>query len=116
MEQKVPKISDNDINRIIKRDYPQSEFTRIESILKMYKSNSEEGKNRIYAAILKLSEGNVELIKNFVEKANYDFRDIIALSEYPNYSRYAFDNNLTEQKRKQLIDDDWFQYENWLNR
>lgn len=116
MEQKVPEISDSDIYRIIRRDYPQSEFSKVVVLLKMYKSKSEEGKKRIYAGILKLSEGKVELIKTFVEKANYDYRDIIALSEYPNYSRFAFDNNLIEQKRKELIDDDWFQFECWFKR
>lgn len=114
MEQKIPKIDDSDIKRIVKRDFSQVEFNEIESILKMYESDSEAGKNRIYASILKLSNGNVEIIKGLVEKANYDYRDIIALSEYPNYSKHAFDNTLSEEKKRQLMDDDWFQYEQWL--
>ena len=87
MEQKIPKISDNDIKRIIKRDFPQSELTEIENILQIYKSKSKEGRNRIYASLLKLSDGNLELLKKLVEKANNDFRDIIAMSEYPNYQK-----------------------------
>jgi hypothetical protein len=116
MEQKIPSISDSDIKRIVQRDLPQLDFAEIESILKMYKSKSEEGRNRIYASILKLSDGNIELIKKFVEKANYDFRDIIALSEYPIYSEHAFDDDLPEQKKNQFINDDWCQYEYWLNK
>jgi hypothetical protein len=84
MEQKIPKISNSDIKRIIEKDFPQFEFSEIESILQMYKSKSEEGRNRIYASILKLSDGNLKLIKKFVEKANYNFRDVISFSEYPN--------------------------------
>jgi hypothetical protein len=55
-------------------------------------------------------------MKKYVENANKDYRDIIALSEYPNYSEYAFDDNLTEEKEKQLITDDWIQYITWLNK
>ena len=116
MEQKIPKISNSDIKRIIKRDFPYLEFNEIEGILQMYKSESKEGRNRIFASILKLSDGQLELVKKFVSKANYDFRDIIALSEYPNYSEYAFDDDLSEQKKQQLINDDWCQFEHWLNK
>jgi len=117
MEQKIPNVSDSDIERIIKRDFPQFEFSVIESILKMYVSTSKKGRNRIYAAILKLSDGNVELMKKHAEKAIDDFRDIIALSEYPNYSGYGFDDdNLSEEKKEQLINDDWMQYEAWLKK
>jgi hypothetical protein len=116
MEQKIPDISDSDIERLIKRDFPRLEFSEIESILKMYGSTSKKGRNRIYAGILKLSDGNIELIKKYVEKAIDDFRDIIALSEYPNYSEHAFDENLPEEKEEQLINGDWMQYEAWLKK
>lgn len=116
MEQKIPKISYGDIKRIINRDFPQSEFAGIESILKEYKSKSEGGRNRVFASILKLSGGNLELVKKFVEKANYDFRDVISMSEYPNYTEHAFDDDLPEIKKKQLINEDWSQYECWLNK
>ena len=116
MEQRIPDISDGDVKRISKRDFPQLELPAIESILKEYKSESKKGRNRIYAAVLKLSNGNIELMKKYIEKANKDFRDVIALSEYPNYSKYAFDNSLNEEKKKQLINEDWIQYETWLNK
>lgn len=115
MEQKIPKIDETVIKRLIKREYPQEESDVIESILKKYKSETEAGQNRIYASLLKLSGRNLEALKKLVEKANYDYRDIIALSEYPNYSKRAFDNTLSEKEKRQLIDSDWFQYEHWLN-
>lgn len=116
MEQKIPSISNDDINRIIKRDFPQLKPSEIEDVLKGYNSESERGKNRVYASILKLSNGNIKLIREYVEKANIDYRDVIALSEYPNYSEYAFEDELPVQKKKQLIDDDWKQYEAWLDK
>jgi hypothetical protein len=116
MEQKSPNIRDKDIQRIVRRDFPQLTFTEVEDMLKMYKSESKKGKNRVYASILKLSDGKIELIKKYVEKANTDYRDVIALSEYPNYLEHAFEDELPVEKKKQLIDDDWKQYEAWLNK
>ena len=116
MEQKIPSITDSDIKRIVRREFPQFDFTEIEDILKMYKSESDRGKNRVYASILKLSNGNIELVKKYVEKANKDYRDVIALAEYPSYSEHAFDDNLPTEKKKQLINDDWKQYEAWINK
>jgi predicted RNA-binding protein len=114
MEQRIPNISDSDIERIIKRDFPRFEIIKIAEILKMYKSESIKGRNRIYASILKLSNGNIEMIKKYVEKANTDYRDVIALSEYPNYSEHAFED-LSVKRKEQLIMEDWTQYEAWLN-
>ncbi|MDA9317121.1 hypothetical protein N9Q58_04315 [Polaribacter sp.] len=115
MEQKIPNIKDAVIKRIVEREFSSVKFTKIEGILKRYQSRNSKGMNRIYAAILKLSNGNIELIKKYVEQANSDYRDIIALAEYPNYSKYDFDENLSKEKEKQLIDSDWKQYEIWLN-
>lgn len=115
MEQKIPSVTNNDIRRIIQREFPQMGSDEIESILSTYKSATDEGSNRVYAAILKLSNGDIELLKTYVQKANHDYRDIIALAEYPNYSACAFEDDLPEEKEEQLINDDWLQYEAWFN-
>lgn len=116
MDQKVPNISDADIKRIIERDFPKTLRKEIESILETYKAESVGGRNRVYASILKLSGGNVELLKNNIEKANKDYRDIIALAEYPSYSEHAFEHNLPSGRKEQFIIDDWTQYEEWLSK
>ena len=115
MEQKIPRIDEIDIKRIVKRDFSQEEREVMESILKGYKSDSEAGKNRMYAAILKLSNGNLGTLKKLVEKANFDYRDIIALAEYPNYSKYAFNDRLSKQEKRKLIEEDWLQYSRWFD-
>lgn len=116
MDQKVPNVSDDDIRRIVKRDFSHLEFSQIESILKMYDSKSQKGRNRIYASILKLAAGNIELIKEYVAKARNDYRDVVALAEYPNYSEYGFEEDLPDDKISQLINDDWIQYQTWFNK
>ena len=114
MEQKIPVVSDSDIKRIIKRDYPNVEGSFVLALLSKYKSESKKGKNRIFASILKLAEGKTELIEKYVEKANEDYRDILALSEYPHYSKYAFEDDLSSEREKELNDKDWEQYQKWF--
>ena len=116
MEQKIPKVSDSDIRRIISRDFRQSKTDTILDILKSYKSQSEKGRNRIYADILKLSKGDIGLLRKYVKDANTDYRDIISASEYPGYSKYSFDYEFSEEEEKQIIDADWKQYQEWFSK
>jgi hypothetical protein len=116
MEQMIPNISDADIKRITKRDFPQFDFAVIASILKVYKSESKQGENRIHASVLKLANGNIETLQEYIVKANSDYRDILALSEYPNYSEIAFEQKLSDDKKEGIIRQDWMQYQAWLNK
>jgi hypothetical protein len=116
MKQPIANVTDEDINRILNRDFPTIEFSIIETLLQSYTSESKSGANRVYAAVLKLSNGDFNLLKSYIEQAKIDYRDVIALSEYPNYSKYAFNNNLTKSEEQQLINDDWIQYQSWLKR
>ena len=114
MKQKIPNIKDCDIGRIIKRDFPNSNANDIRLLLHLYNSESKKGGNRVWASILKLSNGDIDMLKQYIEKANNDFRDVIMLSEYPNYSKHMFGDSLSKKDKNQLIVQDWEQYELWL--
>ena len=116
MEQKIPNIEYCDIERIIKRDYCHSNINEVRSLLCLYNSESEKGKNRVYASVLKLANGDIDMLKQYIHRACEDFRDIIALSEYPNYSEFIFDDSLSKKEKKRLILKDWEQYKLWFNR
>lgn len=116
MEQIIPNINDDDIKRIVSRDFPLAEFSEIEGILEEYKSESKKGRNRVYASIVKLSNGNIDSLKDYVEKAKRDYRDILSLSEFPNYSEIAFDDELSELRKEEIIKKDWKQYQDWLTK
>lgn len=113
---KIPKVKQSDIIRIIIRDFSIDNLENVFEILKGYDSKNENGKNRVYAAILKLSDGNLNTLRENVDKANKDYRDVISLSEYPNYWKCAFDVSITSKEEKKLISDDWKQYQDWFNR
>jgi hypothetical protein len=114
MEQNIPIINDADIKRIIERDFSRSQLAEIRKTLSQYKSENETGRNRVYAGILKLAKSDIVLLGLYTKKANNDFRDVISLAEYPNYSKHAFDD-LSENEIAKLISDDWKQYQSWLN-
>lgn len=116
MNQKIHNINITDIKRLIKREFPNKPISEIETILKQYVSESQTGRNRVYASILKLSNGNIDKLIKGVEQANKDFRDIISIAEFPNYSENAFTNNLSNEKEKQLIEKDWKQFKAWLDK
>jgi uncharacterized protein YqfB (UPF0267 family) len=115
MTEKIPEIKDIDIKRIILRDFSESHFKSVLDILSLYKSGSDKGMNRIYAAILKLSNGNIDLLKTNVAIANVDYRDVISLAEYPNSFEVMFDD-LSDEANDKLTEEDWTQYQEWLMR
>jgi predicted transcriptional regulator len=116
MEKKIPKVSDSDIERIIERDYKDYGSEYVLKILNKYKTSTEAGKNRIFADILKLANGKIELIQGLIERANLDYRDVISEAEYPNYLKYAFTDDLSEEDEEKIINMDWQQYVDWFER
>ncbi|WP_276133856.1 hypothetical protein [Polluticoccus soli] len=115
MEDKIPNITDADIERIVRRDFSQVAFADVIGTLKKYESETEQGRNRVWASILKLAGGDIELLRLYVEKACYDYRDVIAAAEYPKYTPHAF-GDLLDGKAAPLMDKDWKQYQSWLNK
>jgi len=112
----IPVVEYDDIQRIIKRDFPNKDLNLVEDILEMYRTENDKGRNRVFASILKLSNGDTKLAKTYVQKANYDYRDVIAKAEYPNYSAHAFDEDLPVELKQKLIESDWMQYQAWFNK
>jgi hypothetical protein len=115
MEQPIPDITENEVLGIIKREFPDCDIDTVRTMLNRYNFNSIKGRNRVWIAILKLSKGDFNLLQFYVEKANADFRDLLAKAEYPNYSKPFLDDNLTVEEKKKLVEEDWEQYQAWLN-
>jgi len=114
MSQRVPDISNDDLHRLIKRDFPESAVTHVLETLARYSGDSTKGRNRVHAAILKLSNGEVERIHEYIMVALNDYRDVIRQAEYPNYSEYAF-AELDTNEKEGLIAADHEQYDQWFN-
>jgi len=114
MKQKTANVTDSDIERIILRDFARSDLKTVKIILSNYKTEGAKERNRVYASALKLSAGDIDLLEKYVHRANVDYRDLIALSEYPNYTERMLDDDFSGKRKAKLIDDDWRQYQEWL--
>jgi hypothetical protein len=109
------KSSFNEIKKIIERDFNKENLQEILLLLDRYKGDTEKGKYRVWAAIIKLSNGNVKKMKENIEIAIVDYRDVIAYAEYPEYSeKIGFNSKKYNSKFiNEIIKRDWKQYKKW---
>jgi hypothetical protein len=113
-EQPIAKISPELLARLIEREFPNTAVLVTEK-LKLVKSDSEQGRRRISAAILRLASGDFEKLDSLIHKANYDFRDIISAAEYPRNAIHGFARQ-TYRKEKSQYQADWKDYTTWLDK
>ena len=118
MKEYIPHISNKDINRLILREFDSKLKDQVYKILNKYISDSESGRNRVWAAIIKLSVSSISELEKNTEKAIIDFRDVIAYAEYPGLSDESL--NYFELKdgkiKKEIIKSDKKQYLKWLDK
>ena len=114
MEQPIPKITETILERIIERDFSENSAA-VKIKLKQIESDSETGKNRISAAILKLANGNLKEVEKYIAVSKVDFRDVISQAEYPRCSELGFEAMETPGIEKIYLED-WQEYTEWLNK
>ena len=80
--------------------FPQSSRTRVLEVLDTYGVESyERERERVQLAILKLSEGNEEKLREFVAVAKRDYRDVLFWAENPKEARLDTLENANESKK-----------------
>jgi hypothetical protein len=80
--------SRNEVVAVVQRNFPESAHARVLELLDNYGVESyERERERVQLAILKLSEGNEEKLREFVAVAKRDYRDVLFWAEYPEESR-----------------------------
>jgi hypothetical protein len=110
----VARISDNKIDRLLLREFGSHASEVKEKFLHL-KSDTPGGKNRISAAILKLSNGDMDKIDHYIDLCNLDFRDVVGPAEYRRYTTVAF-NEIPRWKKRQFYLADRKEYSNWLRK
>ena len=117
IRQPVPDVTEEDVVRIILRDFPQEEFDSIVAVMNKYGTEEwERERPRVRLAVLKLADGNLEKLKQAIETAKRDCRDVVAAAEYPEYFRSWGRAELSRREAKRIIDADWLQFETWLRQ
>src|SRR3979490_1856985 len=80
--------SRDEVVAVIEKSYPESSRSRLLEFLDSYGVESyERERERVQLAILKLSEGNEEKLREFVAVAKRDYRDVLFWRENPEEER-----------------------------
>ena len=115
MKQPIPEVTENDVIRIVQRDFPTEQFDAVMSILNGYGAEDwQHSVNRVRLAVLKLADGDLQALRRSIDS---DYRDVLAFAEYPDYMQKVSPSAaLAEVERERIIRADWMQYQSWLNR
>ncbi|VXD11132.1 conserved hypothetical protein [Marinoscillum sp. 108] len=113
MNNEPTKISSELLELLVNREFGERSI-EVSEQLKQVKSDSESGRRRISAAILKLANRSQERLEQLIQRANTDFRDIVAEAEYPRVLEAGF-GELSDEQEQQANEEDWNEYRNWLH-
>ena len=112
MAQYVPSVSESDIERIVRRDYPSDLHAVIYEVIRGIEVWE---KPRVIMACLKNANGNLEKLKGELANASGWWREIISEAEYPNYTKKMFRiDRLSADEKERIIEKDKTQYLTWL--
>lgn len=117
-QQPVPRITDEDVERIVRRDFALAVQEQVRAALARYGSEPwEREPPRVRLAILRLAHGDAAAVERHLRVAKTDFRDVLAAAEYPGSSiEWGKLAALTPEERARLHAADWEQYRAWLAR
>ena len=113
----VPHVTRADVLRIVRRDFAAHDANQVLAILDQYGAKSwHPEKDRVQLAVLKLSSGSVEYLRQNVKLARRDYRDVISAAEYPRFFPVGVAelDRLSPPEIEQLQELDWQQYKSWL--
>ena len=116
--QHIPIVEASDVARVIRRDFGEGAFAEVVGILAEYGGKDFHREvDRVRLDILKLAEGDLGRLRQELENACCDFRDVVAAAEYPNYMKKVFCvEELGSEKVAQIVEADRQQYEAWLRK
>lgn len=116
--QLTPTVTAADVERVVRRDFPPERVAEVIAMLNEYGSEGwQRETDRVRLAVLKLAAGNMEKVRQGIETAKQDYRDVLAYAEYPGYmSRVPGTGTRPPDEVKRIVDADWKQYQDWLTR
>jgi len=114
LAQRHAEVSDDDVERILRRDYPEADLTELRALIRHI--NVRE-KPRVVAACLKNAGGSSQRLHKELEDAPGYYREILSEAEYPTATkRWSSIDKLSDSERQRIYDKDWEQYQEWFAR
>jgi predicted ester cyclase len=76
------------VRSVVREQFREGERAEVEALLATYGTEACEGEgDRVHLDVLRLAEGDVAKVREFVACAKRDFRDVILWAEYPEQAR-----------------------------
>jgi hypothetical protein len=117
LEQPVSKGTQEDVERIVRRDFLPTDVVAAFALLDAYKLSSNENAARVRLAALKCAEGDLAKLKRELDEARLDYRDVLIDAEYPiNYRLTMKTKKPSADEYDESIRQDWKNYNEWLTR
>ena len=114
MRQPTPSVTEDDVERIVRRDYPA---TVADEILELIATVEVREKPRVVLACLKIASGNLDRLRADLSSASGYYRELLSEAEYPLATkRWSRIESLPEDEVRAIYENDWRQYSDWLNR
>jgi len=115
--QPTPAITHADVERIAAREFPSETSLVLELLAEYGNEEWHREVDRVRVAILKLAAGSVDGLLSAIETANRDYRDVLAVAEYPQYLRNVNPSeSVSSDEMQRIVESDWKQYSEWLAR
>src|SRR5205823_14374473 len=90
--------SRDEVVAVVQKTFPETAHARVLELLDGYGFESyQRERERVQLAILKLSEGNEEKLREFVEVGKRDYRDVLFWAENPEEAKLD-----TPEKRERI--------------
>jgi hypothetical protein len=113
MQQFVPNVSEEDVDRILKRDFPAEQ----KELLQIIQQIQVTERSRVVLACMKNANKDIKKLKYNLQEASGYYREHIGEAESPNYIKKVFQiEKLSEDERNKIIEKDKEQYLIWLNK
>lgn len=114
MPQQAPTVNAEDVERIIRRDYPAEVYG---VVIEMLVTLGEWANARTQLAVLKLAAGDLERLALYAEEGRIDGRNVLIWAESPQANKKEKTPRWrNEAFREAVYASDWEQYQTWLNR
>jgi hypothetical protein len=112
--QPAPNVTQQDVERIIRRDFPAESFSEIMAILNTYDKWEAD---RVRLAAMKLANGHIDDLRRAIEAAKGEYRDVLCAAEYSGYATESLrQGGLSCEEEQKIIDEDWKEYQDWFLR
>jgi hypothetical protein len=114
MEQPTAEVSEDDVERILRRDHPEADLPELRALIRTVEVRE---KWCVVAACLKNAAGSTTRLRTELKDASGYWREILSEAENPLASkrRNAMDE-LSDADRRAVHDRDRRQYDEWFRR